>query len=181
VSEQGIRQVHRAYIGLGSNINGEYNMQAAVWLLARQCRLLAVSPVYQTRPVGKLDQPDFVNAVALVGTELSAPALKTRVLASIEDQLQRTRTEDKNAPRTIDLDILLFDDQILELGKRHIPDPEIVQQPHVAVPLADLAPQYSHPKTGQTLAEIAGQMPRHGLVPRPDIVFCSRRDQECVT
>jgi 2-amino-4-hydroxy-6-hydroxymethyldihydropteridine diphosphokinase len=81
------------------------------------------------------------------------------------------RTEDKNAPRTIDLDIALFGDQVLDVGPRHIPDPEISKYPHIAVPLADLAPQQRHPETGQTLQEIAQGLPASGLVRRPDVVL----------
>ncbi len=124
-----------AYLSLGSNVDKEYNLPAAVRLLAEHGRVLAVSAVYETAPVGNPDDPSF-----------------------IEQQLGRQRSADPNAPRTIDVDISLFDDAILDLGKRHIPDPEIVRFPHIAVPLADLAPDYRHPETGETLAQIAARV-----------------------
>jgi len=121
----------RVFITLGSNINPEYNMQE---LPSARCRLLAVSPVYETAPVGKTDQPNFLNAAALIETDLTAAELKTQVLQVIERELGRVRSEDKNAPRTIDLDIALFGDQGLDVGPRHIPDPDIFKYPHIAVP-----------------------------------------------
>jgi 2-amino-4-hydroxy-6-hydroxymethyldihydropteridine diphosphokinase len=164
----------RAFIALGSNINPEYNMREAVRRLASRCRLLAVSPVYETAPVGKTDQPNFLNAAALIETDLTAAELKTQVLQVIERELGRgaagARTEDKNAPRTIDLDIALFGEQVLDVGPRHIPDPDISKYPHIAVPLADLAPRQLHPETGRTLLEIAQALPARGLVRRPDVV-----------
>ncbi len=148
------KRTNRVLVSLGSNINPEHNLKAAVQRLASRFRLRAVSPVYETTPVGKTDQPDFMNAAALVETDLDAAELK-QALQAIEQELGRVRTDDKNAPRTIDLDISLFNDQVLEVGSRRIPDPDILRHPHIARPLADLAPQLRHPETGQTLQAIA--------------------------
>lgn len=156
-------------IALGSNIEPEANLQRAVQLLAARVRLIAVSPVYETRPVGKTDQPDFLNAVALIETEREATVLKREVLQEIEQELGRLRTSDRNAPRTIDLDITVYGERVLELGSRHIPDPDLLEHPHVAVPAADVAPTYRHPETGQTLREIADDMPRDDLRRRMDL------------
>jgi len=139
--------------------------------LASRCRLLAVSSVYETLPVGKTDQPNFLNAAALVETDMPATELKAQVLQIIEQELGRVRTADRNAPRTIDLDIALFGDQALDLGTRRIPEPDILQRPHVAVPLADLSPRQRHPETGQTLQEIARSLPSGGLVRRLDVLL----------
>ena len=163
--------MNRVFISLGSNIDSERNMREAVRRLSLRCRLLAVSPVYETAPVGKTDQPNFLNAAALVETGLTAAELKTQVLEAIEQELGRVRTADKNAPRTIDLDISLFNDEILTMGARHIPDPDILRFAHVAVPLADLAPELRHPETGQALGQIARNLPAMGLVRRADIVL----------
>jgi len=119
--------------------------------------------------VGKTDQPDFLNAAALIETELGPAALKAQVLQEIEWTLGRVRSADKNAPRPIDLDITLFNDQILDTEHRHIPDPDLLCYPHIAVPMADLAPLYVHPESGQTLQQIAERMPADGLWSRPDI------------
>ena len=164
-------QMNRVLISLGSNIDSEHNLREAVQRLAVHCTLLVVSPVYETPPVGKVDQPNFLNAAALIATELTAGQLKTNVLQVIERELGRVRTEDKNAPRTIDLDISLFNDQVLDLGGRHIPDPDILKYAHIAVPLADLAPQQRHPETGETLRQIVQSLPARELVRRIDIML----------
>jgi GTP cyclohydrolase I len=162
-------------IALGSNINSEYNLREAVRRLALRSRLIAVSPVYETEPVGAAGQPNFLNAAALLETDLSPAKLKSQVLEVIEQELGRVRTADKNAPRTIDLDLALVGDQVLDLGPRHIPDLDLTRHPHIAIPLADLAPKQRHPETGQTLQEIAESMPRKALLRRPEIVLWSRR------
>ena len=119
--------MNRAYISLGSNIDSEHNMREAVRRLSLRCHLLAVSPVYETAPVGRTDQSNFLNAAALIETELTAVELKTNVLQVIEGELGRVRTADRNAPRTIDLDISLFNEEVFDLGQRHIPDPDILK------------------------------------------------------
>ena len=163
--------MNHAFVSLGSNIDSEYNMPEALRRLALLCRLVAVSPVFETTPVGNTKQPNFLNAAALIETDLTAAELKARVLQVIEQELGRVRTEDKNAPRTIDLDIALFADQDLYAGSSAFSDPDILRYAHVAVPLADIAPQRRHPATGQTLQEIALGLPAGGLVSRPDVVL----------
>jgi len=163
--------VNRVFVALGSNIQSEYHMPEAVRRLSLHCRLVAVSPVYETTPVGNTEQPNFLNAAALIETELTAAELKARVLQVIEQELGRVRTEDKNAPRTIDLDIALFVGQDLDAGSRAFHDPDILRYAHLAVPLADIAPQRRHPATGQTLQEIAQSLPASGLVVRLDVVL----------
>lgn len=165
-----------AYLSLGSNIAPKQNLPAAVALLAEVGRLIAVSHAYETPPVGNPSDPPFLNAAVALETPLSAEALKEDVLRPLEDRLGRRRTDDPNAPRTIDVDISLFNDQVLQVGKRRIPDPEILRYPHIAVPLADVAPAYRHPETGETLAEIARRVValsglairrRDGVLPGP--------------
>jgi 2-amino-4-hydroxy-6-hydroxymethyldihydropteridine diphosphokinase len=147
-----------AYLSLGSNVDKEHNLPAAVRLLAGHGRVLAVSAVYETAPVGNPNDPSFFNAAVALQTDLPPAELKQQVLAHVEQQLGRQRSADPNAPRTIDVDISLYDDAILVMGKRRIPDPEIVCYPHIALPLADLAPDYRHPETGETLAQIAARV-----------------------
>ena len=106
-----------AYLSLGSNLDKERNLPAAVRLLATHGRLLAVSAVYETAPVGNPDDPAFFNAAVALETNLPPAELKRQVLAHIEQQLGRQRSPDPNAPRTIDVDISLYDDAILDLGK----------------------------------------------------------------
>lgn len=167
MSEQ---RTHRVFVALGSNIRPELNLREAVLRLASSCTVHALSSVYETAPVGKTDQPNFLNAAVLIETERDAAALKQEVLKVIESELGRVRTADKNAPRTIDLDITLFDEQVLDAGGRHIPDPDLLRYAHIAVPMADLAPAYRHPETGQTLRQIAERLSRVGLKRRPDVL-----------
>lgn len=161
-------------ISLGSNIDKEINLPLAVQLLAQKCRLVAVSPVYETVPVGLVDQANFFNAAVLVETELDAAEFKVQVLMPIEEKLGRVRSADKNAPRTIDLDISLFNGEIIDLDENHhIPDPDILKFPHVAVPIADILPDMVHPETGETLSAVAERlmegMERDVLWERPDV------------
>jgi 2-amino-4-hydroxy-6-hydroxymethyldihydropteridine diphosphokinase len=164
-------RANRAFVALGSNIQPERYLPQAVARLAARTRLLAVSRVYESRPVGRTDQPAFLNAAVLVETGLGAAAFKAQVLAEIERELGRVRTADKNAPRTIDLDLALWNDEVLEVGGRRIPDPEIVRRPFVARPLADLAPHYRHPEEDRSLLEIARGLGDEGLEHRADLVL----------
>ncbi|MCS7220779.1 MAG: 2-amino-4-hydroxy-6-hydroxymethyldihydropteridine diphosphokinase [Anaerolineae bacterium] len=147
------------YLLLGSNIEPERNLPAAVAHLSRFGCVRATSAVWQTAPIGRADQPDYLNAVVLLETPLSAQELRETAIAFVEAALGRVRTADKDAPRTIDVDILLFNREILSLGQRRIPSPEILERPFVAILLAEIAPGYIHPETGQTLQQIADRFP----------------------
>ncbi|MDF1514196.1 MAG: 2-amino-4-hydroxy-6-hydroxymethyldihydropteridine diphosphokinase [Anaerolineae bacterium] len=166
---------HRVFITMGSNIQAETNMQLGLDLLSAQCDVNSVSRLYLTAPVGKTDQPAFLNAAVVLYTPLSAAELKEKVLLPIERQLGRRRVADKNAPRPIDLDIALFNYEVIEVDVRHIPDPDICRFAHIAVPLAEIAPFYVHPETGQTLEAIAAQLPRDGIQVMDNIKMWNNR------
>lgn len=147
-----------AYTSLGSNISPEENIVAAIALLRRYTTVLAISPVYRTAPQGDPQAPPFLNMAAKAHTLRSPQDFKSAVLERIERDLKRVRDPaNKNAPRTIDLDISLWNDSILQFGAKpwNVPDPDIVRFAHVALPLAALAPDYLHPATGTTLRQIA--------------------------
>lgn len=171
----------RVVLTLGSNIDKERNMPAAVALLAGRARVIAVSPVYETKPTGLLDQPNFFNAAVLLETDEAPAGIKDGMLRDIETRLKRVRQADKNAPRTIDLDIALYDDRVLDYtpadGRpRHIPDRDLLRFAHCALPVAGLLPDMPHPETAEPLAAIAARLEVASRVdgepaiwPRPDI------------
>ena len=151
----------RVYLSLGSNIDPEANLKAAIRLLQQQTRVLALSSVYRSAPQGFADQADFLNMAVLLRTALMPGPFKQEIIAGVEAALGRLRDPgNKNAPRTIDLDIALWDDAVFDYGAKpwHIPDPDIPRFAHVAVPLADLAPDYIHPESRRTLAQIAAAL-----------------------
>jgi 2-amino-4-hydroxy-6-hydroxymethyldihydropteridine diphosphokinase len=155
--------MNQVVIALGSNIEKERNLPRAVDLLREMCEVTAVSPIYETEPVGLLNQPNFWNTAVLLQTDLSASQIKQQIIGSIETQLKRVRQADKNAPRTIDADIVLFNDAVFEYDggdgrSRPIPDPDLVKFPHVAIPVADLLPDFPHPQTGEPLGELAKRL-----------------------
>jgi 2-amino-4-hydroxy-6-hydroxymethyldihydropteridine diphosphokinase len=173
--------MHRVVLLLGSNIDKERNLPAAVRLLTEAVAVVSVSPVYETGPVGLESQPNFFNAATIIQTDESAVELKDGLIREIEFKLHRTRTADRNAPRTIDLDIVLYDDAVFDYtpadGRtRHIPEPELSRFVHCALPVADLLPTMSHPETGEPLRRIADRLLRESdaergktIWPRPDI------------
>lgn len=144
------------FLSLGSNIEPEKNLPAAVRELERYGNVLAVSQVWQSAPVGFSAQADFLNGAVLLETMLSPAELRGIAIPDIEAKLHRVRDpNNKNAPRTIDIDIALYNRDVIEIDGRRIPDPDIRSRPFVAVPLAELDPDYVHPETGTTLREIA--------------------------
>lgn len=154
------------YVSLGSNIEPEKNLTDAVRLLRERCAVLAVSSVYRTAAQGYTEQADFLNMAVKLTTDLSAPELKHTVLDEIERLLKRQRDpQNKNAPRTIDLDISLWGNQVFEYGEKpwRVPDKDIVRFVHVALPLAELAPELVHPTENVSLATIATRFDAAGI------------------
>ena len=150
-------------ISLGSNIDRDVNLLAALQTMAEEedMTVVAVSDFLETPAIGSdgnfSSQEPFFNAAAKIETALTAVELRS-VLRNIESTLGRVRTADKFAARPIDLDIALYSDAVLDLEGSHIPDPDILRFPHVAVPLANVAPGWVHPITGETLDQIAKRL-----------------------
>jgi 2-amino-4-hydroxy-6-hydroxymethyldihydropteridine diphosphokinase len=148
------------YISLGSNIDPTMNLNIAMPLLANACRMEKISSAYITPPQGFTEQDDFWNVAVKVTTELMPITLKYEVLDAIERKLKRVRDpNNKNAPRTIDLDISLWNNDVFDYGEKpwHIPDPDILRFAHVVIPLAEIAPDYVHPLEKIPLAQLASQ------------------------
>jgi len=144
------------YISLGSNISPEENILKAIRLLSKQIKILDVSTVYRTEPIGTLPkQHDFYNCVIKVETDKEPHVLKFKILRSIEDEMGRRREENKNASRTIDLDILLYGRQRISTKDMTIPDPDIMTRPFLALALNELDPTLLLPKTKQSIKEVA--------------------------
>ena len=154
------------YLSLGSNIEPRGNLPAAVALLRRFTTVLAVSPVYRTPPQGDTRQPHFLNMAVKAHTVREPLEFKRAVIDRIEKQLKRARDpQNVNAPRTIDLDIALWNDQAFDYGDKpwRVPDADIRRFAHAALPLADLAPDFAHPETGETLRDIAARLDAAGV------------------
>ncbi len=144
---------HWVFIGLGTNLGDRLaNLQAAIQSLAPKVHLSAVSPIYKTPPWGVLDQPDFLNQVIEAETELS-PSELLKFLKQIEKQLGRVASV-RYGPRLIDLDILLYDELILDMPGLTIPHPQLEKRAFVLFPLANLAPDLRHPVSGKTMKQL---------------------------
>lgn len=164
-------------MSIGSNIRPRENVRAAIRSLAEQTEVVAVSPVYLSEPEGPSGQPFFLNCVVEIDTDLGPQELKTEVLRQIETGLGRQRTSDKYAPRTIDLDLILYDDLVLKTGDLTLPDPGIGQKAFLAVPLSDLSPGLKLPgESSVTMAKLAASFPSDKL--RPQKAYTARLIEE---
>jgi 2-amino-4-hydroxy-6-hydroxymethyldihydropteridine diphosphokinase len=123
--------------------------------------------------LGYADQANYLNAAVLMSTKLSAEEFQETAIRHIENELGRVRSGHKFGPRTIDVDIMLFNDEILQIGHRTIPSPEILDRAFVAIPLAEIDPDFLHPMTKQTLSEIAGQFDKNdaNMIHRADVTL----------
>lgn len=149
-----------ALIGIGSNLgNRVENCIKALTLLAQQDRvkLLAFSSLFLTQPLGRQNQPWFVNGVARIETRLS-PLQLFGLLVHLERQLGRTRPF-RHAPRTMDLDFLLVDNQIILHPGLKVPHPEFRERRFVLEPLAEVAPDWPDPVTGLQVKELLKRCP----------------------
>ena len=143
-----------AFVGAGSNIDPEVNVAAALRLLAAAVRITAVSTVYRTEAELRPEQSHYYNCVFKVETELSPENLKHRVLRNIEEKLGRHRTADTFAARTIDLDLLLYDDLVVTMPDLVLPDPDILRRPYLAAALKELSPRLIVPGSRTSIDEV---------------------------
>ena len=150
---------HLVYVGIGSNIEQEKYLRIAAQSLREyfgdNCQL-QLSPVYKTRAVG-FDGDDFFNLAACFYTSLS-PFDVEKNLKAIEHENGRQRGQDKFSARTLDIDLLLYDQEIIHSAAINIPRDEIEKYAFVLSPLSDLAPELIHPKTKKTMSEMWHQL-----------------------
>lgn len=141
---------HTIYLALGTNLGDRLaNLRAAIAALAPQARVEAESRIYETEPWGFTEQPAFLNMVLRAETDL-APADLLSFLKNLEADLGRAPTF-RNGPRLIDIDILFYDDLILDTPPLIIPHPRLHERDFVLVPLADIAPDFVHPLLNQSI------------------------------
>lgn len=149
----------KAYLSLGSNLEPERHLREAIRALRARFGEVVVSPVYRTRAVG-FDGPDFLNAAALIDSDLDPYALD-RWLHDLEDAHGRDRSGPRFGDRTLDIDLVLYGDlQLQGPGHLRIPRPEL-KHAFVLRPLADIAPDAVVPGTGRTLAALWRAHPEH--------------------
>jgi 2-amino-4-hydroxy-6-hydroxymethyldihydropteridine diphosphokinase len=152
-------------VSVGSNIDPYYNVRSALSLLRRQVRIVGISTVYLTPAEDRPEQSAYYNCVVGIDTQLPALQFNVLVLKPIEAALGRVRTEDKYAARPIDLDLIIYGDVVLKTEALVLPAPEIRTRPYVAVPLRELSPELRLPGSDETIAKIAGTLPRGKMEP----------------
>lgn len=156
------------YIALGSNINPFENIAKAINKLASQFKVIAQSSCYETSPYGFKSQNNFLNLVIALETKMDPQNLLDH-LQSIELELGRERLQ-KNGPRTIDLDILLYGESLIQEPHLIIPHQELLERDFMLVPLQEIAPHLTHPKTTILLSDYKASPPQH-IIKKVDVMF----------
>jgi len=153
--------MHEVCLLLGSNIQPENNLAKGVDLLRQKVTVVQHSSAWETPSIGSTG-PDFLNMALLITTTLEAGELKEKVLRPLEAQLGRVRSADKNAPRPIDIDIMIFDGQLL--------DANLFKYAHRAVPVAEILPDFRSAQ-GETLREAAYKLVKTSPIRlKPDVL-----------
>lgn len=143
------------FISLGSNIDPEKHIKLAFVELSKNFHVVKKSKVYQSKAYGAKNHADYQNAAVVISTDIDPYELKFKHLRLIEEKLGRIRTENKFDDRTIDLDISLYGNEIINDPNLMIPDPGINRHAFLALPLADLDPDFIHPILKKSLKSIA--------------------------
>ena len=157
------------FVGVGSNLDNP-QAQVATGLTElsalEQTRMIAASSLYRSVPMGPADQPDYINAVAMLETRLQAEALLDG-LQAIETRHLRVRGDERWGPRTLDLDLLLYGDEQIDTARLRVPHAGLAERNFVLYPLAAIAPDLNIPGLGP-LRELIARCPRSGLERLPE-------------
>lgn len=151
--------MNKAYLLIGGNVgNRAQNLATARQMIGESCgKLLRASSLYETAAWGKTDQPSFFNQVLVIGTKLQPGELMQRLL-ELERQMGRSRSE-RYGPRTIDMDILLFEDRIINTPLLTVPHPALPERRFALLPLCEVAPSLVHPILQKNIKELLAQCP----------------------
>lgn len=160
------------FIGVGSNIEPEHNITDALARLSKHVDITGVSSFYKTAPLLRKNQNNYLNGVWQISTSITPKKFKFGVLRTIEKELHRNRKSDKYAPRTIDLDLLLYGDTVIQEDDLTIPDPDIYKRSFIAFPLSELNPGLVIPDTKKPLIDILSALSKDNMI--PDTTFTER-------
>jgi 2-amino-4-hydroxy-6-hydroxymethyldihydropteridine diphosphokinase len=140
-------------LSLGTNLGERRrNLRQAVTGLSAVCTVTAISPVYETEPWGETDQPEFLN-ICVAATTTIPPHTFLAFAKNLELEIGRTPSR-RWGPRLIDIDLLFYDNLIIADDRLSLPHPRLAERPFVLAPLADIAPDFVHPQTGETVAQM---------------------------
>jgi 2-amino-4-hydroxy-6-hydroxymethyldihydropteridine diphosphokinase len=154
-----------AFIAAGSNIEPAKNIKKAVQMLSQHVLITGISTVYQTEPIGRPEQQSYYNCVLKVETDIQPKKLKYEILGAIETVLGRVRTADKFLPRTIDLDLIIYDNLAGEIDGVVLPDSQITERPFLAFCLYELEPKLVLPGINLAIADVCSKMSKENMKP----------------
>ncbi len=154
----------RVFVSVGSNLDPETNVRRAMRLLHSELGIRAISTFYRTPALKRPADPPFANGVVEVGDALGPLEIKKR-LRQIEQALDRERTADRFAPRTVDLDLIIYGDEVMSSDQLTLPRPDVVERPFVAIPLLELAPDLILPDSRKSLRSVVSSLAPYPMQP----------------